>query len=154
MAFLWDFLDVILYFFWYDFRKKYFDFLPVSRIFTPTDSTKISPEVSAICKYLWAEYIVALLSCYDLVFSFVLIIMGSSLIPLYGIYCSCLLTCFYGYSLSIRLDNNISLQIGSVDIHLSLFEQIHSFSVRMPIRVFGTNRNYSVVRHESSDEAV
>ena len=84
MALLWNFLDVILYFYQYEFRKKYFDFLPVSRIFTPTNSTKISPEVSAICKYLWAEYIVILLSCYDLVFSFVLIIMGSSGFPSVG----------------------------------------------------------------------
>lgn len=75
MALLWNFLDVILYFYWCEFRKKYFDFLPVSRIFTPTGSTKISPEVSAIYKYLWAEYIVALLSCYDLLFSFALIIL-------------------------------------------------------------------------------
>lgn len=78
MALLWNFLDVILYFYWYEFRKKYFDFLPVSQIFTPAGSTKISPEVSAIRKYIWAEHIVTLLSCYDLVFSFVLIIMGSS----------------------------------------------------------------------------
>ena len=36
----------------------FFDFLPASRIFTPANSTKISPEVSAICKYLWAERII------------------------------------------------------------------------------------------------
>lgn len=78
MALPWNLPDVILYFYWYEFRKKYFEFLPISRIFTPTDSTKISPEVSAICKYLWAENIVSLLRCYTFVFFFALIILVSS----------------------------------------------------------------------------
>lgn len=78
-------LTVMQYCYQYENSKKYFDFLTGGRSISLPDSTKISPEVSAICKYLRAEYMVSLLRLYTLVFSFALIILVSSCFPHRGL---------------------------------------------------------------------
>ena len=78
MAVFINALTVIQYCYQYENSKNYFDFLTDGRSISLPDSTKISPEVSAICKYLRAEYMFSLLRLYTLVFSFALIILVSS----------------------------------------------------------------------------
>ena len=68
-----------------DKAENYFNFLTDGRIILLPGSTKNSPEVSAICKYLRAEDMVSLLRLYTLVFSFALIILGSSCFPYRGL---------------------------------------------------------------------
>ena len=85
MAVFINALAVILYCYQYENGGKYFNFLTDGRIILLPGSTKISPEVSAICKYLRAEYMVSLLRLYTLVFSFALIILVSSCFPYRGL---------------------------------------------------------------------
>ena len=87
MAVFINALTVIQYCYQYENSEKYFNFLTDGRIIFLPDSTKISPEVSAICKYFRAEYTVSLLRLYTLVFSFALIILVSSCYSLIGDYC-------------------------------------------------------------------